>query len=219
MAISFRELPAPIQGVAYLVLALLLFLAGEYIPGSPLNTVRVDLQNANKQVQSLDTEVKALQVFERQQGQLKTELEALQKQLDTLKTIVPEDKEVDAFMHMLHDSSRTANVSIRRLTAKPVTPRDFHYELPFELEVDGPYFQVLDFFARLSRLSRIINVGDIAFTNPEEAKGKKYPMRPGTTVTGTFMATTFFTMGANEPAAQQPGRPGTQAPAPAPTGR
>lgn len=219
MAISFRELPAPIQGVAYLVLALVLFLAGEYIPGSPLNTVRVDLQNANNQVQSLNREVTGLQVYERQSGQLKTEMEALQKQLDTLKTIVPEEKEVDDFMRMLHDSARAANVSIRRLTAKPVTPRDYHYELPFEVEVDGPYYQVLDFFAKLSRLSRIINVGDIAFTNPEEAKGKKFPLHAGTTVTGTFIATTFFTMGANDSGAPQPGRPGTQAPAPAPTRR
>ena len=219
MAISFRELPAPIQGVAYLVLALVLFLAGEYTPGSPLNTVRLDLQNANNQVQSLNREVTGLQVFERQSGQLKTEMEALQKQLDTLKTIVPEEKELDGFMHMLHDSARGANVSIRRLTAKPVTPRDYHYELPFELEVDGPYFQVLDFFAKLSRLSRIINVGDIAFTNPEEAKGKKYRMNPSTTVTGTFIATTFFSMGATDSGAPQPGHPGTQAPTPAPTRR
>lgn len=214
MAISFRELPAPIQGVAYLVLALLLFLAGEYIPGSPLNTVRVDLANANSQVEALDKEVKALEEFDRRSGELKTDLEALQKQLDTLKTIVPEEKEVDEFMRMLHDASRAANVTIRRLTSKPITPRDFHYELPFEIEVDGPYYQVLDFFARLSRLSRIINVGDIAFTNPEEAKGKKFPLRPGTTVTGTFIATTFFTMGANEPGGTEPGQAGGPAPAP-----
>jgi Tfp pilus assembly protein PilO len=212
MAISFRELPAPIQGVAYLVLALLLFLAGEYIPGSPLNTVRVDLSNANNEVQRLNTEVQGLMVFERQSSELKAKLEALQKQLDTLKTIVPEEKEVDEFMRMLHDSSRAANVTIRRLTAKPVTPRDYHYELPFEIEVDGPYYQVLDFFGRLSRLSRIINVGDIAFSNPEDSKGKKYPVRPGTTVTGTFVATTFFTMGTTEPGGTQPGQPGGPAP-------
>lgn len=208
MATSFKELPLPLQAVAYGALTLVLFAAGEYVPGSPINSVRQDLKAAQAQEANLKKEVSALEVYDRQQAQVKAELDAVEKELEALKNIVPEDKEVDEFMRMLHESSKAANVSLRRLTAKPVTPRDYHYELPFELEVDGPYYQVLDFFQRLSRLSRIINVGDIEFTNAEEAKGKKYPMRPGTTVTGTFMATTFFTAGGSTaaPAATAPGQ-------------
>ena len=74
-------------------------------------------------------------------------------------------------------------------------PKEYHYEMPFEVQADGPYFNMLDFFSRLSRLSRIINVGDIQFDEPGTtgAKGAKYPIRPGTTVTGVFTVTTFFT--------------------------
>jgi type IV pilus assembly protein PilO len=171
--------------------------------------VRRDLEQAKLQKDSLNKEVTALQVFERQRPQVKAELEAVERELEALKNIVPEDKEVDEFMRMLHESSKAANVSLRRLTAKPVTPRDYHYELPFELEVDGPYYQVLDFFSRLSRLSRIINVGDIEFKNMEEARGQKYVMKPGTTVSGTFTATTFFTAGGGTAAANAPGKQAT----------
>jgi hypothetical protein len=52
---------------------------------------------------------------------------------------------------------------------------------------------MLDFFSRLSRLSRIINVGDLQFDDPGGSKGAKYPIRPGTTVSGIFTVTTFFT--------------------------
>jgi hypothetical protein len=74
-------------------------------------------------------------------------------------------------------------------------PKEYHYEMPFEVQADGPYFNILDFFGRLSRLSRIINVGDLQFDDPSAstAKGTKYPVRPGATVTGVFTATTFFT--------------------------
>jgi len=72
-------------------------------------------------------------------------------------------------------------------------PREFHYEMPFEVQADGPYFNLMDFFGRLGRLSRIINVGDLEFDDPDKAKGTKYPVRPGTTVSATFTATTFFT--------------------------
>jgi hypothetical protein len=79
--------------------------------------------------------------------------------------------------------------------------------------VDGPYYAVLDFFTRLGRVTRTVNVGDIAFSGLAEARGKKYPVRPGTTVTGTFMATTFFTKGGEAAPSKQAGKaPGPGAP-------
>jgi len=36
-------------------------------------------------------------------------------------------------------------------------------------------------------------VGDLTFDDPEKSKGAKYAVRPGTTVSGIFTATTFFT--------------------------
>jgi len=52
--------------------------------------------------------------------------------------------------------------------------------MPFEVQADGPYFNMLDFFSRLSRLSRIINVGDLQFDDPglSGSKSTKYPIRP-----------------------------------------
>jgi hypothetical protein len=44
----------------------------------------------------------------------------------------------------------------------------------------------------LSRLSRIINVGDLTFTAVDATKGTGYPVRPGTSVSGTCTITTFF---------------------------
>jgi type IV pilus assembly protein PilO len=141
-------------------------------------------------------------------------MDALNKQLDTLKTIVPEDKEADDFMRMLQGAAAASGVQIRSLTAQAVVPRDYHYEMPFEITVDGPYFNLVDFFARLSRLSRIINVGDMKFGGLGENK-PRYPIRPNTTVSGTCTITTFFTnpQGASAAAATgtQPGAP----PAPA----
>ncbi len=84
--------------------------------------------------------------------------------------------------------------------------------MPFEVQADGPYFNILDFFSRLSRLSRIINVGDIQFDDPgaSTAKGTKYAVRPGTTVTGVFTVTTYFTKSADNTsttAAKGPAQP------------
>jgi Tfp pilus assembly protein PilO len=84
-------------------------------------------------------------------------------------------------------------VQLRRLTSQAIVTKEYHYEMPFEVQADGPYFNILDFFGRLGRLSRIINVGDLNFADPAKSAGAKYPVRPGTTVSGVFTATTFFT--------------------------
>jgi len=213
MAISFRELPVAVLAVLYLLLAGIIWGAGEYVPGSPIQQVRQERDTDQKQLVDLHKEVTALQVYERQRGQLAAEIEAMQQQLDTLKTIVPDEKQIDEFIKAMSDSARASNVSIRSISAETVQPKDYFYEAPFKVAVDGPYYQVVDFFTRLSRLSRIINVADLIFSSPTgQYQGgpspPQFPMRPGTTVYGTFTATTYFTGGLQGPsaAATKPGQ-------------
>jgi Tfp pilus assembly protein PilO len=138
-------------------------------------------------------------------------MDALSKQLDTLKTIVPEEKETDEFIRLVQGAAAASNVQLRRLTSQAIVTKEYHYEMPFEVQADGPYFNILDFFARLSRLSRIISVGDLTFADPAKAQGAKYAVRPGTTVSGVFTATTFFTKpsdaGASTGTAKPAGKP------------
>lgn len=192
MAISFKEAPWYIQALVFVALAIVLLAAGEYTPGLPVATARTELQTLRDQASKLNQEVSALQVYERRYTEFMQEMNALTKQLDTLKTIVPEGKEVDEFMRLLQGGAASAGVQIRRLTAQAVVAREYHYEMPFSIQVDGPYFSIVDFFARLSRLSRIINVGDLTFNGLGDGN-TQYPVRPNTTVTGNCIVTTFFT--------------------------
>lgn len=201
MATSFREWPWPLQALLYVVLALVLVLAGLYIPGLPLSTVRGQLESAQADLKPLETEVANLRVYKQRRAELQSEMDALQKQLATLQTIVPEDKQTDQFILMIQHSALSAGVAVRSLTARPVAQKPYYYEMPFDVEADGPYYSVLDFFARLGRLSRIINVGDLKLTAIGTSGGSKFHMVPGSSVTGTFTVTTFFTNPIEKPAA------------------
>ena len=192
MANPFRDMSVIMQALVALAIAVLLLMAGLYVPGSPVAQERADVDTAVQARQKLSQEVTQLQVYKQRYGELKQQMDALNKQLDTLKTIVPEEKEVDEFMRLLQEAASASGVQIRSLTAQAVVPRDYHYELPFAISVDGPYFSIEDFFARLSRLSRIINVGDLAFTGLADPSKANFPVRPGTTVLGTCTVTTFF---------------------------
>jgi type IV pilus assembly protein PilO len=192
MATAFRDWPWPLQALFYVGLTIILVLAGFYIPGLPLSNVRTQLQSAQAELKPLEADVQNLRVYKQRRAELQTEMDALQKQLATLQTIVPEEKESDEFILMVQRSALSAGVSIRTLTANPIAQKPYYFEMPFSIEADGPYFAVLDFFSRLGRLSRIINVGDLKLTQMNTAN-TKFHMAPGTSVNGAFTITTFFT--------------------------
>jgi type IV pilus assembly protein PilO len=202
MATSFREWPWPLQAVFYVALAVVIVAAGFYVPFSPVRTVRSDLEAAQNTLKPLEQEVQSLRVYKQRRAELQSEMDALQKQLDTLQTIVPDEKQVDLFILMIQNAAASSGVSIRKLTAKPIATQPYYFEMPFDIEADGPYFSVLDFFARLGRLSRIINVGDLKLSGLSGGtQSVKFHTAPGASVTGTFTITTFFTKAADASAA------------------
>jgi len=216
MAIVFRELPWYAQALVYLLLLVAIVAVGEFapVPYVSVQPIRQQLESAKADAKAMQDEVARLRDYERRHAQFRTEMEALERQLATLQAIVPEEKEVDDFIRILQGAAAASNVAIRRLEAKALVPKEYYNEAPFEVEMDGPYFAVLDFFTRLGRIPRIINVGDLSFKGIDETRGKKYPLRPGTTVTGSVVATTFFTKGAEPPPpAPQPGKQPAKQPA------
>ncbi len=205
MANPFRDMSVIMQALVAAAVAVVLVLVGVYVPGSPIARERDEVDTAVQKKTKLNQEVTQLQVYKQRYGELKQQMDGLSKQLETLKTIVPEEKETDEFIRLLQGAASASNVQIRRLKAQAIVPKEYHYEMPFEVQADGPYFNLLDFFGRLGRLSRIINVGDLSFDDPDKSKGTRYVTRPGTTVSGIFVATTFFTRPADTGAAPAAG--------------
>src|SRR5215475_4324531 len=202
MANPLRDMSVIMQGLVAAALAIVLAVLGVYLPFSPVAQEKEQLDKAVQQRSQLTQEVTQLSVYKQRFSELKQQMDALNKQLDTLKTIVPEEKETDEFIRLLQGAASASNVELRRLKALTVAAKgNDYFEMPFEVQADGPYFNVLDFFGRLSRLSRIINVGDLEFADPETNKASRYALKPGTTVVGVFTATTYFTKPADSASA------------------
>lgn len=210
MATSFRDWPWPLQALFYAGLAVALVLAGLYVPGSPLASVRSQLESAQSELKPLEADVENLRVYKQRRAELQADMDALQKQLATLQTIVPEEKQTDQFILMVERAAATSGVTIRTLTAEPVAQKPYYFEMPFQIEADGPYYSVMDFFSRMGRLSRIINVGNLKLSAVGGRSQGKFHMAPGTSVDGSFTITTFFTSSAAAQANAKPAAAGTR---------
>jgi type IV pilus assembly protein PilO len=202
MAINLREMSLPVQALMFALLAVILIGAGLYAPFSPVKEKSAELKTLTETKTKLSGEVSSLLVFERQKAEMERDIVARETEIENLRKIIPADKDADEFIRLLQASAASSGVNIRRLKALAVTARDQYYELPFEVEVDGPYYGVSSFFSRLRNVSRIINVGDLNFKSTAEGAGRKYPLRPDTTVSGTFVAITFFSKVTEVPASQ-----------------
>jgi type IV pilus assembly protein PilO len=127
---------------------------------------------------------------------IERQLASLKQQLEIERHIVPDEKEVDSFMKMLSAEAMKAGIELRRYTARPTSNKEFYTEVPFEVELDGPYYSTLNFFDRVSKLERIVNVGQLLVAStkkPGEAKtAHTYQYQANESVVATCLATTFY---------------------------
>ena len=140
--------------------------------------------------------------------QMEQQLAELKQQLEIEQRIVPDEKQVDAFITMMDAEAAKAGVEVRRYSAGATKPAQYYTEVPFDLEMDGPYYSMLNFFDRVGKLERIVNVSGLLVANtktPADAKAKHtYQYAPNESVVATFTATTYFSHDL-EPAVTVPG--------------
>ncbi len=145
---------------------------------------------------------------------MELQLANLKQQLEIERRIVPDEKQVDSFIQTMDGEAAKAGIELRRYAARPVAAKEYYTEVPFDMELDGPYYSMLNFFDRVGKLERIVNVSGLLVAttkNPANAKVKhQYQYAPNESVVATFTATTFYSHDLEPPAAAGPGaRPAT----------
>src|ERR1700704_6636792 len=145
--------------------------------------------------------------------QIEQQLTELKQQLEIEQRIVPDEKQVDGFITMLDGEAQKAGVELRRYTSKPTSSKENYTEMPFDIELDGPYYSILNFFDRVGKLERIVNISGLLVSttkNPSAAKAKHtYQYAPNESVVATCTATTFFSHDLNPGPTAAGAKPGT----------
>lgn len=142
-----------------------------------------------------------LRQFETKLNDLDRQIVMLKQQMELQKRIVPDDKDADKFIILLQETASTAGINLRKLEAKPVATKEFYAEVPFAIEIDGPYYNVLSFFERLAGQTRIVNVDGLNMKSL--AKNTKFQYGPNDSVEVAATAKTFFSR-ENQPAGAAP---------------
>jgi len=186
---SFNDLPAAVQIAILVLIPVLLGGAVFYFYVLPLQEKRDSLR---KEVDRLTAENKLNQIFELERTQYLNRIAQLEKQLDSLRSIVPEEQATDDFMRMVFEDGRATAVNIRTFVPQALVPKDIYTEMPFSLRLDGTYYELLTFFDRLAHEQRIVSVSGLSLGAPEGGGMGAFKIHPGETVGANCLLTTYF---------------------------
>ena len=121
---------------------------------------------AQKAVQVKVQENNELESYRPKLKDMERQLASLKQQLEIERRIVPDEKQVDGFIESMDAEAQKAGVELRRYAAQPTSAKEYYTEVPFAMELDGPYYSMLNFFDRVGKLERIVNVsGCLLYTS------------------------------------------------------
>jgi len=135
-------------------------------------------------------------------NQFRREKELLEQQLREALAELPEDKNIEDLLQVFQDRAIKAGLKIDSIEPKAPTPERFYARIPIPMSVKGNYHEIATFFDSLGRMRRIVNVSEVALSEPKDVGGKMI-------LTGKFLVTAFMFVdpakaGAG-PAAAKPG--------------
>jgi type IV pilus assembly protein PilO len=205
MAKSFNDLPVTVQSGVFALTAAALAGAVFYFYVYPVLDRRDSLR---AQVNRLKAENKRNRVIERQRTEYLERIAQLEKQLESLSEIVPQQQATDDFLRMVFADARASEVNIRTFIPQPPVQRDIYTEMPFNLRLDGTYYGLLDFFDRLAHEQRIVSVSGLSLGAPQGGGMGSFKVHAGETVGADCVLTSYFSA-ASPPAAA--GKSGSRA--------
>jgi type IV pilus assembly protein PilO len=189
MAKSFNDLPASIQGVVLVTVAVALAGGTFWYFVLPLSDQKDGLQNA---VSKLKAENDMNEAFRQQQTEYLNRIKQLESQLETLRSIVPDEQATDEFMKTVFADGSSTGTQIRTFIPKPPAVKDYYVEMPFSVRLDGTYYNLLNFFDRLAHEQRIMSVSGLSLGKPEGGGMGEYTVSSTETVGANCVLTTYY---------------------------
>jgi type IV pilus assembly protein PilO len=141
-------------------------------------------QKKTVQLDGLKREIAALEVTANKLAEFQREVALLEAKLETLKRILPPEKETPDLMRKVQSLASQSSLLIKSFTPGATVNKEFYQEWPITMTVEGNYHNLGIFFDRVGRLSRLVNIGNIRITSRGE-------QTVSNTISASCVATTF----------------------------
>jgi type IV pilus assembly protein PilO len=190
---SSGRLPLAAQLGISLAIAAVVLVAFWYFFWGPMVT---ELEEKQARLETLQKDIRNLEVTASKLQEFQQEVAQLESKLETLKRILPPQKEVDDLIRKIQNLASDSSLRLTQFSpGAAVTKEAVYQEYPITLGIEGSYHNLAMFFDRISRLSRLVNAGNLNV-------GTRSPQTISMTVRVSCVASTFVYIDAPPPPAR-----------------
>jgi type IV pilus assembly protein PilO len=172
-----------------------------------VQSAQATVTTQRQKLDAMKVEINKGKATARQLPAFRQQVTELSARLDSLRAVLPEEKDVSDLLRRLQTLATQSNLTIRSFKPAPIVQKETHAEWPIELELDGTYHNLGLFLDRVSKFPRIINVKNVRI------KAKDKP-QPGSTVVAQCVATTYVLVEGPKIEKGKPGAKGAKPAAP-----
>jgi type IV pilus assembly protein PilO len=122
-----------------------------------------EISKLENEISELDNQISTNEAKARRLKDLKEENKKIEEKLSRLKNMLPDEKEVSELLKQLSEYGLQAGLEIVLWKPKPskTDPGGLYTEIPVEINMNGTYHNLGQFFSKVSSFERIVNVADI----------------------------------------------------------
>jgi type IV pilus assembly protein PilO len=123
-------------------------------------------ERLSKEKITLETELATVRTKASTLQQLEKELAETQEMFDSKAALLPQGTEIPKLLKDISALGTTAGLEFLSFKPMPELPKDFYAEIPISISLKGPYHSIGRFFDNVSKLERIVSVGDMKMHSP-----------------------------------------------------
>jgi len=179
--LSLAKLPWHVQIAAMVAIAIGVGGAFYYFYEMPQ---QVEITAQAKELSEIRGRISKGQAMARQLPEFKKEISTLEARLESLKPILPDERDVGELLRRVQTLATQSNLQVRGFKPQAITTKEMHAEWPIALQLEGNYHNLGLFLDRVSKFPRIINIGAMNVAAKQEPSAQA-------TMTINATATTF----------------------------
>ena len=163
---KFARLPKPWRLAAYPVIVVLVVSLYAYALFLP---ARAELETVQSKQFELQRKLNEVRSVAANMGRFEEEIAALEKRLKIALRQLPDSKELPVLLTDVTSLGKNAGLEFRAFRPQDEVRRDFYAEVPIGIEFTGSFHEIANFFDRVAKLPRIVNIAELDMTIGKES--------------------------------------------------
>ena len=123
---------------------------------------RTDLATSQEQVLQLQRKLSEVRAVASNEGAIKEEIAMLEQKLGVALRQLPDSKELPVLLTDVTSLGKNAGLEFKAFRPREEIIKAFYAEVPIDIEFTGEYHDIATFFDEVSRLPRIVNIGELS---------------------------------------------------------